>query len=232
MSGMRRYASIRRRSRARRGRRVRPAPAHPARSPPGRAWSAPTSATSRSSSRRRRRPSGGPRARSPPASAASRIEVALQCRRRHRGRTLKCWRGLGRASCAVAASPAARAAMQPTLRSRCPRKLRQARRRPRGPRRRRPGPQPCHPGTRVRRPGTRGCPPCRSRRELPRPRRPPRRIVRRLRPDHPELPVPLRGPSGTRRELNRSPIASARSRPSSAAARTASGSPATMAPAA
>ena len=43
-----------------------------------------------------------------------------------------------------------------------------------------------YPGAPARSPGPRGYPPSRSHRELPRPRRPPRRIVRPLRPDHPD----------------------------------------------
>ena len=71
--------------------------------------------------------------------------------------------------------------------------------------------------------------PRRSRRELPRPRRPPRRIVRRLRPDRPGYICATPRHKRHWRESNRSPIASARSRPSSAAARAAIGSPATIA---
>ena len=56
--------------------------------------------------------------------------------------------------------------------------------------------------------------------------RPARRIVRRLRPDRPASSVPIPRHQRHAREPNRSPIASARSRPSSAAARAAIGSPA------
>ena len=172
-------------ARARRGRRARPAPAHPARSPRGRASSAPTSGTSRSlsttaSSAQRRaatrspppaRPGHSRRAAMPPCHALTTLmslpgRLARLVRRRDiaGGQGRDSQRRVGRARV-------------PSAKLRGGLEGRVGRGSGRG---RLTLVRQCHALT------SEADHPAASHREPPRPRRPPRRIVRRLRPDRPE----------------------------------------------
>ncbi len=225
MSGIYRYAWIRRRPRARRGRHAQPALVHPAAiatrarvvSAPDR--NAPVIFDTASSAQRRAA------TRSPSASAAWAFQMrapAAVLGRRH--------------SCAG-------------RRPRAPRAPLQHRRQPGSqqptPSRRGPQEPPAKLGADLEgrlggRPGRRGvtlvCQRHALHRAAIRPEvlivsclglcRPPRRIVPPLRPNHPDRCCALPRYMRHRHASNGSPIASARSRPSSAAARLASGSPA------